>query len=67
MDGIYLFVIVVMVPLYFLPTIVMFFRHLPDRICAGIFLLNLFAGWTMIGWVGALVWAAAAPGLGERR
>jgi hypothetical protein len=25
-----------------------------------IFLLNLFLGWTVIGWVAALVWAATA-------
>jgi hypothetical protein len=25
-----------------------------------IFVLNLFLGWTLLGWVGALVWAATA-------
>ena len=26
-----------------------------------IFVLNLFLGWTLIGWVGALIWAMVAP------
>jgi len=28
---------------------------------AGIFVLNLFLGWTLVGWVVALVWAVSAP------
>lgn len=39
--------------LYFLPAIIG--RHKRDA--AGIFLLNLFLGWTVIGWVIALIWA----------
>ncbi len=42
--------------LYFLPAIVGRDKH--DR--AGIFLLNLFLGWTVIGWVFALIWACTA-------
>lgn len=41
---------------YFLPAVIG--RHKRDA--AGIFLLNLFLGWTFIGWVIALVWACAA-------
>jgi hypothetical protein len=40
---------------YFLPTILAFARNKRDT--AAILLLNLFLGWTMIGWVVALVWA----------
>jgi hypothetical protein len=39
--------------LYFLPTIIG--RHKHDA--AGIFLLNLLLGWTVIGWIIALIWA----------
>ena len=39
--------------LYFLPTIIG--RHKRDA--AGIFLVNLLFGWTVIGWVIALIWA----------
>ncbi|MFZ5749392.1 MAG: superinfection immunity protein [Pseudomonadota bacterium] len=41
--------------LYFLPSFVAFNRG--KRNAAAIFILNLFAGWTFIGWVGALIWS----------
>jgi hypothetical protein len=41
--------------IHFLPTIIAGLRH--GRSVVGIFLLNLFLGWTVIGWVIALVWA----------
>jgi len=41
--------------MYFLPSIVAFARSKRDT--AAIVLLNLFLGWTVIGWVVALVWA----------
>ena len=40
---------------YFLPTIVALLREKYDRV--SIFLLNLFLGWTVIGWIVAMVWA----------
>jgi hypothetical protein len=42
--------------LYFLPAILG--RDKSDAI--GIFLLNLFLGWTLIGWVAAFIWAIAS-------
>ncbi|MFZ0760053.1 MAG: superinfection immunity protein [Candidatus Sulfotelmatobacter sp.] len=41
--------------MYFLPTIIAFARSKRDA--TAILLLNFFLGWTMIGWVVALVWA----------
>jgi Superinfection immunity protein len=41
--------------MYFLPSIIALARS--KRNIVGILLLNLFLGWTMIGWVVALVWA----------
>jgi hypothetical protein len=41
--------------MYFLPSILAFARGKRDT--AAIVLLNIFLGWTMIGWVVALVWA----------
>ncbi len=41
---------------YFLPTIIAVVRK--KRNALAIFLLNLFLGWTFIGWVVAIVWAA---------
>jgi hypothetical protein len=42
--------------LYFLPSIIAVARQ--KRNTLSIFLLNLFLGWTLIGWVLALVWSA---------
>jgi len=43
---------------YFLPTIVAVVdkRHSTG----GVFLLNLFLGWTILGWIGALIWAVSS-------
>jgi Superinfection immunity protein len=41
--------------LYFLPAILAFARSKRDAVA--ILVLNLFLGWTAIGWVIALVWA----------
>jgi hypothetical protein len=41
--------------MYFLPSIVALARNKRD--IASIILLNFFLGWTMIGWIVALVWA----------
>jgi hypothetical protein len=41
--------------MYFLPSILAFARSKRDLLA--IVLLNLFLGWTLIGWVVALVWA----------
>src|SRR5437016_2746600 len=43
--------------LYFLPTIVAAAGQ--KRKAGAIFVLNLFLGWTFLGWVLALVWAIA--------
>ena len=42
--------------LYFLPTIIA--RHKNDFM--GVFMVNLLFGWTVIGWIGALIWAWVA-------
>jgi hypothetical protein len=43
---------------YFLPGIVAAYRN--HHSAAAIMWLNLFLGWTLLGWVGALVWAFTA-------
>lgn len=42
--------------MYFLPTIIAIARSKRDTLA--IFLLNLFLGITVIGWIVALIWAA---------
>jgi hypothetical protein len=42
--------------MYFLPSIIALARNKRDTLA--IFLLNFFLGWSVIGWIVALVWAA---------
>jgi hypothetical protein len=44
--------------IHFLPTIVAALRR--SRHTMAIFLINLFLGWTVIGWVVALFWACTS-------
>ena len=46
------------VAIYFLPSINASSRKHPNS--TSIFLLNLFLGWTLLGWVAALVWSASS-------
>jgi small-conductance mechanosensitive channel len=46
----------VLIGTYFLPSVIAFSRG--HQHSAPILLLNLFLGWTLVGWVAALVWAA---------
>jgi hypothetical protein len=48
--------IIVAIALYFLPSIVGYNK----RNAGAIILLNFFLGWTLLGWVIALVWASTA-------
>lgn len=45
--------------LYWLPTLIAIVRQTPSAL--GVAMLNFFLGWTVIGWIMALVWALAAP------
>ena len=45
--------------LSFVPSIVARMRH--HHSTRSIFLLNLFLGWSLIAWVGALYWACTNP------
>jgi len=54
--GIGILVFILVLALYFLPTIIALVRG--RRNTVAIFLLNFFLGWSFIAWVIALVWAA---------
>ena len=49
------FAIAFLLGIYFLPDWVAQSRGHPER--GSIFILNLFLGWTFLGWVAALIWA----------
>lgn len=50
--------ITVMFLMYWLPTIIAVVRRTPSAL--GVAMLNFFLGWTVIGWIVALVIALAA-------
>ena len=52
--------LLVLSPIYFIPSIVAWARQC--RRIGGVFVVNLFLGWTVLGWIGALVWASAGEG-----
>jgi hypothetical protein len=47
----------VLLAVYFLPTMVA--RGNQKRNTGAVFLLNLLLGWTLLGWIAALIWAAS--------
>ena len=50
--------------IYFIPAIVALKRKHHNR--TAIFALNFFAGWTLLGWIVALVWSLTSPPPSER-
>jgi len=53
-----LLLVVIGLPVYFAPSIVAIVRKVKNL--AAIIILNVFLGWTFLGWVGSLIWALAA-------
>ena len=49
--------LLIMLATYFLPTIIAIVRNKANLV--GILLVNLFLGWSVIGWIVALVWAVS--------
>jgi hypothetical protein len=43
--------------LYFIPAFIAWFRYHPNR--ASIIIIDLFLGWTLIGWVISLAWSVS--------
>lgn len=54
-----LFLVLIALVLYFIPFLVAQGNEHRQR--PAIFILNLFLGWTVLGWVAALVWACTKP------
>lgn len=49
--------ILILMFIYFIPYLVAFDKKNADAILV----LNLFLGWTLLGWVAALIWAMVSP------
>ena len=52
------------IAVYFFPALVAFHGQKQNR--GAILVLNLFLGWTLLGWVGSLIWAMVAPREGSQ-
>ena len=52
---IFAIVFVIVFGIYFLPAIIAISNNRKNKVA--ITVLNIFLGWTFIGWVGSLVWA----------
>jgi hypothetical protein len=57
-DGLGAFLVLLAIAAYFIPTVIAAVRshHNAGAICV----LNLLLGWTVLGWVAAIVWACTA-------
>lgn len=58
-DFIVILVFFLALAFYFLPAIIASSKNHPRSM--PIFILNLLAGWTLIGWIASLVWAFVMP------
>jgi hypothetical protein len=56
--GLAIWVVIVSFVFYFLPSMIAVARS--HRNALPIFILNLFLGWTFLGWIIALVWCFTA-------
>ena len=59
-----LFLAIVYLFFYFLPAVIAYQRK--HHQTAAITILNLFLGWTLLGWIIALVWSATAVQMSEK-
>lgn len=50
-------------PLYFLPSIIAGVRKNPNTLA--IFIINSFFGWTILGWIGTMIYAFSTEYIGE--
>ena len=55
MEALLLLVMLISVLLYFAPWLIGLNREV--NTCMGLFFVNLLLGWSIIGWVGCLLWA----------
>jgi len=55
MDSVSVLLTIIILLMYFIPTMVA--SNGKHKNTKAIFVLNLFLGWTFLGWIFALVWA----------
>ena len=55
--------IIIVLTLYLVPSIIAMTRGIPS--VGGVIVVNLFLGWTFLGWVVALAWACSGSTSGQ--
>lgn len=53
--GVFILIFVASIAVYFLPSILAMLRHHRDRFL--ILIVNVFFGWSVLGWFMALIWS----------
>lgn len=66
MEGYGIGILLVALALYFLPSIVAMVRE-KENGTGGVLLVNLFLGWTVVGWLLAFVWGCSGRTKKEAR
>jgi hypothetical protein len=56
MEAVIVLLLLLAFATYLLPTIIAVVRNHPNALA--IYLINLFFGWTLVGWIGTLIWSA---------
>ena len=58
MEGFLTFgIVAIALAIYFVPSVIASMRHAKHS--DGIVALNFFLGWTVLGWIAAMIWAVA--------
>ncbi|MDR6517281.1 superinfection immunity protein [Chryseobacterium camelliae] len=58
-------ILLLFIPIYFIPTFIALNRKKSNA--GAIFALNLFLGWALIGWIGALIWSLSKDKTDQQR
>ncbi len=57
--AVLIFLILIFIIIYIIPIIVAHVRNHPNKLA--ITVLDILLGWSVLGWIGALVWACTNP------
>jgi len=59
LGGFGIFLIIIASLLYFIPTVIAWKRNHPQK--TPIIALNILLGWSVLGWIGSLIWSLTTP------
>lgn len=59
-NALYFITLILLILVYILPSIIALF-YCEERHSLCIVLVNILLGWTIVGWLGALIWSILSP------